>query len=168
MIRKSTLIARRQGLLLMMLGALLLPGSAGAATSGALAGTTSVVIEIDGVDEELAAYGLSRANLVQDMTARLQQAGIEVVPGAELGRDGAAVLRFRVRLMRTLYFFYLYNVNLTLNSKVAVEGDGAWTTIATWSEGWTGSMQPTDVGLIAKYAGDLTEQFLAARSRETR
>lgn len=163
----ATSTRRCSGLLACLLGLCLLPGAATAATAGALAGAKSVVLEIDGVDEDLSAHGLSRKGLEQELTRRLEGAGVEVIPGSELGRDGAAVLRFRVRLVRTLYYFYLYNVNLTLNSKVALQGGNAFTTLPTWSDGWTGSLQPTDVGLIGRYAGDLLDRFLAARAGES-
>lgn len=136
-------------------------------SSGALAATRAVVIEIDGVDEELAAYGLSRASIVKAMTSRIESAGVNVISGSQLEQQGAAVLRLRVRLMRTLHYFYLYNVNLTLGSKVPLEGKDAYTIVPTWSDGWVGSLQPTDVGLIENHAAELLSRFLAARAGET-
>lgn len=133
---------------------------------GVLAATGAVALEVDGIDADLAPYGLERGRVLEEMAARLRSAGIAVLPAEPLRPDdGAGVLRLRVRLMRTLYYFYLYNVNLTLHSPLPLQ-DGGYTTVETWSDGWVGSVQPTDVGLLAGHAGELVNRFIAARAAD--
>ena len=135
---------------------------------GMLGATDVLTVVIDGLDEELAAHGLSRLKVEQEISGRLQAAGMQVVPESELGAaKNAGVLTLRVRLMRAPYFFYLYNINLTLRSKLTMTPDaGAYTTIETWSDGWVGAMQPTDVGQLHGFAGELLARFLAQREDE--
>lgn len=137
-------------------------------TQGVLGATDSLVLVIDGVDEQLAAHGLSRARLEQAITSRLQAAGMQVVPESDLSsRESTGVLELRVRLNRAPYFFYLYNINLTLNSKLSLSpGRSAFTTTPTWSDGWVGAMQPTEVGQLQGYAEELLARFLAQRAGE--
>ena len=135
---------------------------------GVLGATDSLVLVIDGVDEQLAAHGLSRVKLEEAIASRLLAAGMQVVPEAALSaRENAGVLRLRVRLNRAPYYFYLYNVNLTLNSKLPLNhGGDAFITTPTWSDGWVGALQPTEVGQIQDFAEELLARFLTQRAGE--
>jgi len=135
---------------------------------GMLGATDALMVVIDGLDEELAAHGLSRLKVEQEISSRLQAAGMQIVPESEFAAaKNAGVLTLRVRLMRAPYFFFLYNINLTLRSKLAMTPDtGAYTTIETWSDGWVGAIQPTDVGQLHGFAGELLARFLAQREDE--
>jgi len=137
-------------------------------TQGALGATDALMLVIDGVDEEMAAQGLSRMKMEQDISSRLQAAGVQVVPESGLAAGAnTGVLTLRIRLERAPYYFFMYNIKLTLSSKLPINPDGsAFTTVPTWSDGWNGSMQPTDVGQIQGYAEELLARFLAQREEE--
>ena len=137
-------------------------------THGVLGATDTLMLVIDGLDEEMAAHGLSRIKVEQEISSRLQAAGVQVVPEGELAAaKNAGVLTLRVRLMRAPYFFFLYNINLTLSSKMPVDPDAnAFTTVETWSDGWVGAMQPTDVGQLQGFAEELLARFLEQRAGE--
>ena len=137
-------------------------------THGALGATDALMLVIDGVDEEMAAQGLSRTKVEQAITSRLLAAGMQVVPESELAAaKNAGVLTLRIRLNRAPYYFFLYNINLTLSSKLLVNPDAnAFTTIPTWSDGWVGAMQPTEVGHLQGFAEELLARFLAQRTAE--
>jgi hypothetical protein len=141
-----------------------IPAAAVNRAVGALEHTNAVVLVIDGVDEELAAHGLSGEALRRTLASDLQAAGVAVVDEAALvADDRTGELRLRVRLMRAPYYFYLYNVNLTLNSKVGLAGGDAFTTLPTWSDGWVGALMPTDVARINDFAKELLSRFIAQR-----
>ncbi len=137
-------------------------------TQGVLGATEALTLVIDGLDEEMAAHGLSRMKVEEAISSRLLTAGIQVLPENELSAaKNAGVLTLRVRLMRAPYFFYLYNINLTLGSKLVVNPDAnGFTTVETWSDGWVGAMQPTDVGQLQGFAEELLARFLAQRAAE--
>jgi hypothetical protein len=137
-------------------------------TQGALGATDALMLVIDGVDEELAAQGLSRMKMERDISSRLLAAGVQVVPESGLAAGAnTGVLTLRIRLERAPYYFFMYNIKLTLNSKLPMNPDGsAFTTVPTWSDGWGGSIQPTDVGQIQGYAEELVTRFLAQRAGE--
>lgn len=148
------------------LGLLLAAGWVPAGTAGsggAAAATTAVVLVVDAMDEELGNFGTSRARLAALITRQLESAGVQVVAGTDLGQAGAALLRLRVRLMRSGYV-ELYGINLSLNNKVSIEGGAAYSTIETWSDGGTGSIAHSEVAVIEKFAAELVRRFLAARS----
>jgi hypothetical protein len=150
-----------------LLAVLALSPAYAADSRGVLAATSAVALDVDGIEDELAPYGLDRGRILEGMTARLHAAGVEVAPADALRADEhAGVLRLRVRLMRTLYFFYLYNVNLTLHSRLPLQGGAGYTTVETWSDGWIGSVQPTDVGVLGRYAAELVDRFIAARAAD--
>jgi hypothetical protein len=134
-----------------------------AAGDGAPTATTAVVVEVDAMDEDLGNFGTSSAGLGELLTRQLQSAGVKVIAGADLGQEGAALLRLRVRLMRSGYV-ELYGINLSLHNKVRLEGGAAYTTIETWSDGGTGSIAQSDVDVIENVAAELVDRFLATRS----
>ena len=137
-------------------------------TEGVLGVTDALTLVIDGLDEEMAAHGLSRIKVEQEISSRLLAAGVQVVPEGDLAATkNAGVLTLRIRLMRAPYFFFLYNINLTLRSKLPVNPDAnAFTTVETWSDGWVGAMQPTDVGQLQGFAEELLARFLEQRAAE--
>ena len=144
------------------------PAAAVNHSQGVLGATDALLLVIDGLDEELAAQGLSRIMVEQAISSRLLAAGVQVVPenGFAAAKD-AGVLTLRIRLNRAPYYFYLYNINLTLNSKLPVtEGSAAFTTIPTWSDGWVGALQPTEAGQLQGFAEELLTRFLAQRAAE--
>ena len=151
-----------------LLGSVPAPAAAVNHTEGVLGATDALLLVIDGLDEELAAQGLSRSKVEQSISSRLLAAGVQVVPeNGFAAAKGAGVLTLRVRLNRAPFYFYMYNINLTLNSKLPVtEGSGAFTTIPTWTEGWVGALQPTEAGQLQGFAEELLTRFLAQRAAE--
>jgi len=137
-------------------------------TQGVLGATDALMLVIDGVDEELAANGLSRTRMEQDISSQLLAAGVQVVPESNLATGAnTGVLTLQIRLERAPYYFFMYNIKLTLRSKLPMIPDGsAFTTVPTWSDGWTGAIQPTDVGQLQGHAEELLARFLAQRAAE--
>ena len=144
------------------------PAAAVNHTQGVLGATDALLLVIDGLDEELAVQGLSRMKVEQAISSRLLAAGVRVVPENDLpATKNAGVLTLRIRLNRAPYYFYMYNINLTLNSKLPItDGSQAFTTIPTWSDGWVGAIQPTEAGQLQGFAEELLTRFLAQRAAE--
>lgn len=135
-----------------------------------LRGIAAVALVVNGEDEELSSYGLSRAGLVAEMSEHLRQAGIEVLtPEALPPRPDAALLSLRIRLMRAPYYFYLYNVKLSLRSKVSLAQDaGAYAMVETWSDGTVGALQPTDLPRLRDLSLQFIDHFIAEHALQDR
>jgi hypothetical protein len=140
---------------------LLLALAAGSAPATDARSDGAITLVIDGVDGDLASQGLSAADLRRDLAAGLESAGMHVVDAdVAAAAARAPTLELRLRLMRAPYYFYLYNVKLTLNSPVALI-DGGTTMLPTWSDGWIGLLMPDEVSRVNGFAQELLARYLA-------
>ena len=135
-----------------------------------LHGIAAVALVVDGAEENLTAYGFSRTALIAEISERLKRAGIDVLTPENLPRrPDAALLSLRLRLMRAPYYFYLYNVNLSLRSKVSLAQDaGAYATAETWSDGSVGALQPSDLTPLRDLSLQLIDRFIAEHASQNR
>lgn len=131
-------------------------------------GIVAVTLVIDGVEDDLASYGLDRSALAAAASERLTQAGITVLGSDESARrPDAAFLRLRVRLIRAPYYFYLYGVNLALLGKLAlVQDPRSYATVEIWSEGSVGAVQPSDLTPLRDLSLQLIHQFIAEHASQ--
>ena len=71
--------------------------------------------------------------------------------------------------MRAPFYFYLYDVNLSLRSKLSLAQDaGAYATVETWSDGSTGALQPSDLTPLRDLSLQLVDRFIAEHASQNR
>ena len=151
---------------LLLLAAFLVaaPAIEAADMHGPMTGIRAVALELEGIEDDFASTGLVRATLEQELARQIQSAGIAVIPASDwVAHPGGALLTFRLRLSRTPYYFYLYNVSLTLYNAVTLASSPgrAFSPVITWTDGWVGEMQPTELAQVNGFAAQLVDRFLA-------
>lgn len=148
-------------LLLSGIGASGIANPVPAVPDNALHGLTSVVVRYEGIDDELAPYGLNRDKLESSISALLGDAGIRVLPdrAGEIP-SSAGTVTVKLRLQTTPYQFYLYNVNISLRTPLPLPAAGAYTTLETWSDGETGAIQPHALGKLQSTALQIVQRFV--------
>ena len=144
------------------------PGAGQAAETAtafqAMTGIHAVALQLEGIEDDYSAHGLVRPELERLLVARLAGAGLEVIPpGNWLDRQDSVLLTLRLRLNRAPYYFFLYNINLAMHSAVTLASNpgASFATIMTWSDGWVGDMQPTELAQVREFATLLVDRFLA-------
>ena len=154
--------------LVLLVAALLLSNSVQAAADSfsvnALAGIARVEIDVTGIHRDFARYGLDGDELRRRVAARLAAHGLPVVPAAAADTDAqAGQLAVKLVTNKDQYAFYHYAVSVTLNRRVRVDpGSHASVSLAAWSEGRHGILNPSDLHAIYGYVDALLSRFITA------
>ena len=145
-------------LLLLLAG----PCRAAAADGAPLRGVDTVAIHIQGLERDLETYGVTETSLKTALEQRLAAAGIKVVKPGETERvPGSAVLTLRLTLNRTVFYFFLYNLHMAVQSRLPLARDPrAYTSITTWSDTKIGMLMPRELGKIRDLSLQQTDEFL--------
>lgn len=149
---------------------LLLAGPCLAATDGGIPfrGVDTVTIHIRGLERDLKTYGVTDAGLKAMLAQRLATAGIKVVEPGEIDRyPGSAILTLRLTMIRSPYYFFLYNLHLAVQSRLPLERDPrTYTWVTTWSNTKVGMLMPKDQGRIKNLSLELADEFLQEYRRQ--
>ena len=130
-----------------------------------LTGVKAIAVTIDPPTNyyygELKAYGVSKENLVENISQRLTNAGFNVISFSEsLEQPEAAVLNLKIRIIKGYGLIYSYGLNLSLNQKAPLQGNNAFHSVETWSDWLAGGMQQTNLPYLNGYAMQLVDNFI--------
>ena len=137
-------------------------------TNSSLKGFHTVAVHIDPPEApyyaDISRYGVSRTKLEEQVTKRLQDAGIHVISLAQAIEDPAAALielRLRVAMPNNLY--YSIGLNLSVRRKATLApGNNAYYSVETWSDGLVGGLAQSDLAKIYSYTSQIVDRFIAA------
>ena len=139
--------------------------AASRATLAGLQGVGVVVEEVQpNIQKYAAKFGLSGAQIRQDVTQKLQAGGIRVVEGNEwLTIPGRPVLCVNVNTHETEKYWYAYDIKIELRQMAVLEANPqAKTLAATWSLNITGQANIGNLNLIRQDVGALAGRFVQA------
>jgi hypothetical protein len=128
-----------------------------------LNGTNNVAISIEDVDRDFAVYGLSSAGLLEQVTAKLTQGGVGVVPYSEaVSNPGARLLRVRVMTNHDAHGFYHLSVKLELRQKIPLGNTaGGFVSQAVWTDAANAVMLASEIEKITALVDDLLANFIS-------
>ena len=111
-----------------------------------------------------ARFGLSGAQIRQDVTQKLQEGGIRVVEGnAWLAIPGRPVLCVTVNTHETEKYWYAYDIKMELRQMAVLEANPQVKTLAgTWAMNITGQANIGNLHLIRQDVGALAGRFVQA------
>jgi hypothetical protein len=137
-------------------------------TNSNLKGFHTVAINIDPpvgrYYEDINRYGVTKTELQEQITQRLQQVGINVISFEEALEDpNAALIELKLRVVTPYNLYYSIGLNLSVKRKAPLaEGSGAYYSIETWSDGQVGGVSQTDLPKIYTYTSQLVDNFIVA------
>ncbi|MCB1749415.1 MAG: hypothetical protein H6977_14360 [Gammaproteobacteria bacterium] len=137
-------------------------------SANALAGVGRVQVEVEGVANDFARYGLTPDELRRRVEARLAAYGLPVVDaaGARSHADAAQLL-VKLTTNRDQYSMYFYAISLRLKRKVPLDASGtSFAAQEVWSEGQHGILNPSDLKAIYGYVDTLLDAFITAHGRD--
>jgi hypothetical protein len=135
------------------------------ATLAGLQGVNVVVEEVQpNVQKYAAKFGLSSAQIRQDVLKILRDGGIRVVEASEwFAIPGRPFLYVNINTHETEKFWYAYNIKLELRQLAILEANLQVKTLAgTWSLNITGQANIGNLNLIRQDVGVLAGRFVAA------
>ena len=135
------------------------------ATLARLQGVSVVVEEVQpNVQKYAARFGLSGAQIRQDVAQKLQEGGIRVVEGnAWLAIPGRPVLCVTVNTHETEKYWYAYDIKMELRQMAVLEANPQVKTLAgTWAMNITGQANIGNLHLIRQDVGALAGRFVQA------
>ena len=135
------------------------------ATLAGLQGVSVVVEEVQpNIQKYAAKFGLSGAQIRQDVVQKLQESGIRVVEGNEwLAIPGRPVLSVNVNTHETEKYWYAYDIKIELRQLAVLEANPQVKTLAgTWSMNITGLANIGNLNLIRQDVGALAGRFVQA------
>ncbi len=135
------------------------------ATLAGLQGIHVVVEEVQpNIQKYAAKFGLSGAQIRQDVVQKLQEGGIRVVEGNEwLAIAGRPVLSVNVNTHETEKYWYAYDIKMEFRQVAVLEANPQMKTLAsTWSINITGLANIGNLNLIRQDVGALAGRFVQA------
>jgi hypothetical protein len=135
------------------------------ATLAGLQCVNVVVEEVQpNVQKYAAKFGLSSAQIRQDVVKMLRDGGIRVIEGSEwLAIPGRPFLYVNINTHETEKFWYAYNIKLELRQLAILEANPQVKTLAgTWSLNITGQANIGNLNLIRKDVVALAARFVGA------
>jgi hypothetical protein len=138
-------------------------------TNSNLKGVDTVAINIDppvGLHNmEINRYGVTKTELQNQLTQRIQEAGINVVSFEEALEDpNAALIELKLRVITSYSLYYSIGLNLSVKRKapLAAGSGGAFYSIETWSDGTVGGGSQSDLTKIYTYTSQLVDKLIVA------
>jgi hypothetical protein len=137
-------------------------------TNSNLKGFDTVAINIDppvGLHNmEINRYGVTKTELQNQLTQRIQEAGINVVSFEEALQDpNAALIELKLRVITSYSLYYSIGLNLSVKRKAPLgEGSDAYYSIETWSDGTVGGGSQSDLPKIYTYTSQLVDKLIVA------
>jgi len=139
-----------------------------------LQGLKTVAVNIDppigSYYGEMLRYGVTKNELQEKISQRLRDAGFNVISFEEsLENPEAVLLDLRVRLTIPYYAFYSYDLNLSVKQKIPLpQGNNAFYSVRTWSDGQIGALQISGMGLhyLYDYSMQLVDNFIRAHQAQ--
>ena len=106
-------------------------------------------------------YGISRENLQKRITEKLENAGIDVISYADsIDTPGAGVLDLRLRVVIPEYYYYSYNLYLSVRQKVKTQQGQQLFLINTWSDTTIGALEESRLTVLNDYADKMIDEFI--------
>ena len=134
-------------------------------STDALRGLDRMSVTVDGIAPTFARYGLTAAELRDQVVQRLAASGIEVVDAAAAHNDAAAgELRIKLTTVESSYAFYSYAIAAEARRKVPLAPAGSGYVVQTvWSRSQNGVLNPSDLKKVYGYVDGLLDTFIAER-----
>ena len=109
-------------------------------------------------------FGLTQAQVLQDVEGRLRRGGIRTVTGDEwLAVPGRPILYVNINTHETEKYWYAYDVKVELRQVVTLVSDPQVKTMAvTWSLNMTGQANIGTLDMIRQDTNILVERFVEA------
>jgi hypothetical protein len=133
-----------------------------------LAGIARVEIEVTGIHRDFARYGLDGDELRRRVATRLAAHGLPVVSDVAVGTDAqTGQLEIKLITNKDQYAFYHYAISVTLKRRIPIDaGSAAYGSIAAWSEGRHGILNPSDLHAVYGYVDTLLSRFITAYAND--
>ncbi len=127
-----------------------------------LNGVRDVAVEVSGVRDEFARYGISADRLQTAIATQLQSAGFNVIDrNTALTQPDAKLIRMRVNTNQSQYHFWFYGITLELLGKAPLNNRAAgFTPTLLWTKGQTGVALPMELRKLNDIANELVAAFL--------
>ena len=106
-------------------------------------------------------HGISRENLQNRITEKLENAGINVISYEDsIDTPDAGVLDLRLRVVIPEYYYYSYNLYLTVHQKVKTQQGQQFYAINTWSDTIIGALEESRLSVLNDYADKMIDEFI--------
>ncbi len=128
-----------------------------------LRGIGQVVIQINGLDDQYARYGLQQADLIESITKQLKGGQLDVSNSSLANAaDDTAALEIRIRINETAYYYYSYSLSLNIIQRIPLARENTSLNATTWSNGINGVTTPSEMGRLKQQILTLVDEFLVA------
>jgi len=110
----------------------------------------------------LIALGVTKEKMEENISKQLQAAGFNIISVNDARNDpSAALIKVRIRLIKSLGVVYSTSINITMKQKVYL-GQNATTSYYAdaWTGGVTSGLSQNDLPSINTYAKELIDDFI--------
>jgi hypothetical protein len=132
-----------------------------------LRGIGHVIIQINGLDDKYAPYGLQQGDLIEAISKQLRGGHLEVSNSSlESAADDTALLEVRLRLNETAYYYYSYSLSLNIIQRIPLARENTSLNARTWSNGINGVTTPSEMSRLKQQILTLVDEFLNAHQQQ--
>jgi len=133
----------------------------------ALAGITHVQLDISGIPDEFARFGLTADEMSAKVRLKLIAAGLHMAQAGSPPAAASGTLRVSLYANEMQYGFYSYAVSVGFERKVPISPDGnSYIAHEVWRQGQHGVINPSDLKAIYGFAETLVGDFLKQHSKD--
>ncbi len=133
----------------------------------ALAGITHVQLDVSGIPDEFARFGLTADEMNAKVRLKLTAEGLQMAQAGSPPAATSGTLSVSLHANEMQYGFYSYAVSVGFERKVPITPDGnSYIAHEVWRQGQHGVINPSDLKAIYGFAETLVDDFLKQHSKD--